>query len=251
LAAGVDLTAVARRLLNIEVNTIIRDNMTAEPMPPAPHALLDIAGQYAQELCALGVDLQAYFAPQAGDPPTVVPGWRPSPASVSDRLTISPETFDRLRWASKWALGAAARPAPLPATKRVLLDRIVNNGDAIKEMFKRFDASFRTQFLGKTRTELVDVAIVPATYAIATDDLILLQKMWDIGLEEIVAQTVVHVTGDVTTRVQAALCGAGSEPIFAIHRQSIDVSVTCWKSLLDAVKEIAGTAVGALLGGRR
>jgi hypothetical protein len=251
MAAGLDLTAVARRLLNIEVNTIVRDNMTAEPMPPAPHALLDIAGQYAQELCALGVDLQAYFAPQAGDPATVVPGWAPSPASVSDLLTISPDTFDRLRWAAKWALGAAARPAPLPAAKRVLLDRIINNGDAIKEMFKRFDASFNTPFLGKTRAALVDVAIVPATYAIATDDLILLQKMWDIGLEEIVAQTVVHVTGDVTTRVQEALCGAGSEAIFSIHRQSIDVSVNCWKSLLDAVKEIAGTAVGALLGGRR
>jgi len=250
MAAGFDLTAVARRLLNIEVNTIIRDNMTAEPMPLAPHALLDIAGEYAQELCTLGVDLQAYFAPQAGDPATVVPGWTVFSASVSDRLTISPATFDRLRWAAKWALGAA-RLTPLPAAKRVLLDRIINNGDAIKEMFKRFDASFNKQFLDKTRADLVGVSIEAGTYAIPTDDLILLQKIWDIGLEEIIAQTVVHVTGDVTTRVREALFGAGSEAIFSIHRQSIDVSVNCWKSLLDAVREIAGTAVGALLGGRR
>src|SRR5713226_4668681 len=103
MAAGFDLTAVARRLLNIEVNTIVRDNMTGEPMPSVPHALLDIADEYARELCALGVDLQNYFDPQAGDPATIVPGWVAAAASVSDRLTISSETFDRLRWAAKWA----------------------------------------------------------------------------------------------------------------------------------------------------
>jgi hypothetical protein len=43
MALTIDLTRTARSLLNIEVNTILRDNMTAEEMPPAPHALLDIA----------------------------------------------------------------------------------------------------------------------------------------------------------------------------------------------------------------
>ena len=79
-------------------------------------------------------------------------------------------------------------------------------------------------------------------------DLSLLQKIWDLGVEEIVAQTVVHVTGDVTTRVQEAFRNSGSEPLFGIHRQSVDVSVACWKNLLDAVREIAGATVGALLG---
>jgi hypothetical protein len=62
-------------------------------------------------------------------------------------------------------------------------------------------------------------------------------------------QTIVHVTGDITTRVQEALRNPGSETLFTIHRQSIDVSVARWKDLLDAVKEIAGAAIGVLLGG--
>jgi hypothetical protein len=33
MAAGFDLTGTARSLLNIEANTIVRDNTTAEPMP--------------------------------------------------------------------------------------------------------------------------------------------------------------------------------------------------------------------------
>ena len=250
MAIGFDLTRTARSLLNIEVNTIVRDNMTAEQMPPVPHSLLDIAQGYSDALSAVGVDMPGYFAAGAGDPSQVAPGWVVPPAgSVGGALTVAAETFDRLRWAAQWALGsndpAAAR---ISAAMRVLLDRIVNNCDTIKEMFKRFDPSLR-QFYDKTRTDLVAMTIRPNSYAISPDDLIQLQKMWDIGIEQIVAQTVVHVTGDVTTRVQEALRGPGSEPLFSIHRQSIDVSVARWKDLLDAVREIAGTTVSMLLGG--
>jgi hypothetical protein len=250
MAIGLDLTRTARSLLNIEVNTIVRDNMTADQMPPAPHALLDLAGWYADALCSVGVDLAAYFATPFGDPPPTAPTWTPPPGgSVGPGLTVSSETFARLRWAAQWALGsndpAAARIA---GSMRVLLNRIENNCDTIKEMFKHFDASFQ-QFIGKTRADLVAMTISPKGFAISPDDLIPLQKMWDIGLEQIMLQTVVHVTGDVTTRVQEALRNPGSESLFSIHRQSIDVSVARWKDLLDAVKEIAGAAVGVLLGG--
>lgn len=249
MASGFDLTATARSLLNIEVNTIVRDNMTGEPMPPAPHALLDIAGEYAAVLCELGIDLPSYFRQGAGDPAAIIPAWLDAPTSVSDDLTVSADTFDRLRWAAKWA-GTTQTPlaARITPSKGVLLGRIINNSDAIKEMFKRFDPSMQ-QFAGKTRAQLLETPLQPSSYVIAPDDLIRLQKMWDIGVEEIVAQTVVHVTGDVTTRVQEALRSPGSETVFAIHRQSIDVSVACWKYMLDAVREIAGAAIRVVLRG--
>jgi hypothetical protein len=245
MPSRLDLTATARSLLNLEINTIVRDNMTGEPMPPVPHALLDIARDYADIVCALGVDLPRYFQPEAGDPSQIEPGWLDPLGSVSDVLTVSAETFDRIRWAAKWA--RAARDVRISPSKRILLDRIVNSADAIKEMFKRFGPSMN-QFIGKTRAQLGAMTIQPGSYVIDPNDLIRLQKIWDIGVEEIVAQTIVHVTGDVTTRVQDALRGQGSETLFAIHRQSIDVSITSWKSLLDAVREIAGAAVRVLLG---
>jgi hypothetical protein len=245
--ASFDLTETARSLLTMEANTIVRDNMTGEPMPPLPHALLDIAGDYASLLCAIGVDLPAYFATPRPDPVTFDPGLVDNAGSADD-LTVSIDTFDRLRWAAKHALGAR-NPRITPA-RRILLDRIVNNSDAIKEMFKRFDASL-DQFKDKTRAELVAMTIRRSSYAIPVDDLIQLQKMWDIGMEEIVAQTIVHITGDITTRVQSRLGQPGSEALFAIHRQSIDVSVACWRYLLDVIREIAGTTIQALIGRSR
>jgi hypothetical protein len=246
--ASFDLTETARSLLTMEANTIVRDNMTGEPMPPLPHALLDIAGEYASLLCALGVDLRASFTPPLRDPAKFPPELVDSAESVSDLLTVSADTFDRLRWAAKHALGAR-NPRITPA-KRVLLDRIVNNSDAIKEMFKRFDTSL-DQFKDKSRAELVAMTIRRNSYAVPVDDLIQLQKMWDIGLEEIVAQTIVHITGDITTRIQSRVGQPGSEALFAIHRQSIDVSVACWRYLLDVIREIAGTTIQALIGRTR
>lgn len=246
--SGFDLTGTARSLLNIEVNTILRDNMTAEPMPPLPHALLDIAGEYARALCALGVDLPAYFATPLADPSTIAHGWLDNPGSVSDVLTVSADTFDRLRWAAKNANQAQGpQAARITPAKRALLDRIVNNCDAIKEAFKRFGPS-TAPFIGRTRQQLVGMPIQRGSYVVQVDDLIMLQKMWDIGVEEIVAQTIVHVTGDITTRVQQALSRPASQPLFAIHRQSVDVSVACWHYLLDVIREIAGATVRTLLG---
>ena len=252
MASGFDLTRTARSLLNIEVNTIVRDNMTAEQMPPAPHALLDIAQNYADTLSEFGVDMPAYCEDPAMDPARAPPSWVPAPAgSIGAKLTVSPDTFNRLRWAAQWTSmsnnPAAARLSP---AQRVLLDRIVNNSDTIKEMFKSFDQRFIQQFFGKTRSDLAGAKIEPNSYSVTPDDLIDLQKIWDIGVEEIVAQTVVFVNGAITTRVQQALRGPGSEALFSIHRQSIDVSVSCWRYLLDAVREIAGDAVRVLLGGK-
>jgi hypothetical protein len=244
MASSLDLAGTARSLLNIEANTIIRDNMTAEPMPPVPHALLDLASQYSQVLCGLRVDLRAYFAVPLDGLADTAPAWVPNPSELSDLVTVSADTFDRLRWAAKHAM----RPGVATASSdRVLLDRIVNNCDAIKEMFKRFGAAI-APYRDKSREQLTELAVSHAADAINVDDLVVLQKMWDIGTETIVAQTIVRVTGDVTTRVQRELTLPGGESLFAIHRQTVDVSISCWRNLVRVVSEIAGNALRALLG---
>ncbi len=249
MSSGFDLSETARRLLNIEVNTILRDNMTAEPMPPLPHALLDIAHEYADAICDLGLDLGAFFGADLAALPTIAPPWlEPATAFSGDQLVVSKETFDRLRWAAD-AVGrtAARRAVRLSVGQLNLSDRIQNNCDAIKLMFPRFGAAM-APFLGKNRGDVLAIPPPAGGIQVGVDDMIALQKMWDIGTEEIVAQTVVHLSGDVTARVRASLVGPGSENLFAIHRQSIDVSIKSWQYLLDAVREIAGATVRVLLG---
>lgn len=50
-------------LLNVEVNTIVKQSMTAEKMPALPFALLDIVAEFAHVLADAGIDLRPYLQP--------------------------------------------------------------------------------------------------------------------------------------------------------------------------------------------
>jgi hypothetical protein len=54
-------------LLTVEVNTIVKDSMTAHKMPSLPFALLDILEHYARALVRFGVELGPYLAPSSDD----------------------------------------------------------------------------------------------------------------------------------------------------------------------------------------
>jgi hypothetical protein len=58
-----DLKGILGDLLTLEVNTIIKDGMTANKMPPLPFALLDIASDYGAALAERRVNVSLYFAP--------------------------------------------------------------------------------------------------------------------------------------------------------------------------------------------
>jgi hypothetical protein len=248
MADGFDLVGAARSLLNIEVNTIVRDTMTAELAPPAPHAILDIAGEYALELTGIGVDLGSFFA-KGAEPETVAVAWVADPDFDSALLTVSVETFDALRWAAKKANANRGPKADrIDSYHWGILQRICNNGDTVKEILKRLIDTELKAYKGLNRAALVGMPIQKKDYALPVEDLLSLQKIWDVGTEIIVAQTVVHITGDVMTRVQDQLRTPQGQALFGIHQQSVDVSVSSWRFLLDAIGQIAGKVVADLFG---
>jgi hypothetical protein len=59
-----------------------------------------------------------------------------------------------------------------------------------------------------------------------------IQKIWEIGLEEIVMQTVVQIDGDVTTRVVPRYASSDHHFLYQIHRDSVSVSMRYWKDLV-------------------
>lgn len=242
------LRELARNLLSLEVNTILKENITAERMPAVGHTLIDIAGEYSRFLCEVGYDLDPYFTRGPVDASAVVSGWRQTRAFDSAALTISVETFDRLRWAAKAAgATAAAAPGGLTAVQTSILDRICNNADTLKEILKRPDAA-KAIPLGATRADLLarrnDDANTQADLAV--EDLLALRKIWEVGTEEVVAQTVIHLDGDVVTRVRDLSRQPGGDVLLDVHRQSVDVAVSSWRYLLEVLGHIAGTAADAL-----
>jgi hypothetical protein len=86
---------------------------------------------------------------------------------------------------------------------------------------------------------------------LAPADAMVLRKAWEMGVAIVACQTVVHLDGDVVTRLNRdfEMNGATAETALSLHRQSVEVSMGQWRALFRIVADIAGTAVSALLPG--
>lgn len=265
---------IVHDLLNLEINTIVKKNMTAQKMPSTPHVLLDIANDYLQYMINLGLDPTPYWAttteggvelrhiPKRNDPEgRRVKLWIGTPPPFdTTQLRNGEEDFGHLRWL---AVGLAINPdfagrlsaQKLPVELQVL-QRITRNCDEIREMVrclveKSSEKDAWAQFLGKGRRDVIQaIRSCGSPPVLNVVDSTKLRKIREIGTEHVVLQTVIQVDGDVISRVHDDLASAESKLLFEIHLHSIKTSVESWRFLVDLVAKLAGRTVDTLVGGR-
>lgn len=242
---------IGRDLLSIEVNTIEKPNLTALKMPVLPHALLDIAETYIGMLTQK-LDLTSFW----DLPRQLRPEWHPEFNRCDEKvewrrfkIATGPETFDKLRWVAARSMAADdAVPEDLRRFKpseRVILYRIRRNCDQLKNIIYDLqkENSWRVWLDEKnTRLNLLKedmryqkIDRLPVDYATA------LRKIWDMGVENVLMQTIIQIDGDVITRIQAGMEATKQELILNVHQCGIDVSLKHWKTLFDIVKQIVGS----------
>lgn len=247
---------IGRDLLNIEVNTIEKRNLTARKMPVLPHALLDIAETYLEKLTEK-LDLESFWKLQRKDRPNWHTQFRSEGSEIkwaNLQVDTGAETFDKLRWAATIALWT---DAGLPEDKkhfddseRVILYRIRRNCDQLKHIIYDLKKPGQTQkdnpwkiwLDNKTRLNLLEKKLrylpmgkMPVDYSIAV------RKMWDVGVENVLMQTIIQIDGDVITRIQSDIDEDKRKSMLDVHQRSVDVSLSHWRTMLDIVKQIAGS----------
>ena len=235
-------------LLNIEVSIILKPGMTARKMPEPPHALLDVIGDYDTFLCVAGNLLNGTWLPSEADPVQVRPSVEPSdtkkphPRTGWDgRLTtplmvdsvddvVSVETFDELRERAVEAEAvyrhAIGRGLIERDDKGVILKRIFRNCDQIKGILSR-EAVAAALGDGIGRDASPSSGVLP----LASDELITLRKIWEVGTETVVMQSVAQLDGDIITRIQHGRESATDQAIHELHRQSLASALQHWKFL--------------------
>lgn len=243
-------TLLGQSLLRLEINTIIKDGMTGEPMPPLPHALLDLALQYLETLGRHGLALDATVA-----------GWTLADGARATRYRearplIAP-TFERFGDIRDGALALlAARAEALAGPDRAVVERIVECCEAIQDVIKRLPRDgLLWQHLALTRAALT--APEPGTgkprrlgpYDISPVQLLRLRKLWDIGTETIVAQTSISLGGDVVVRVSPMLTRPENQLLLAIHREAVATSTAYWKDLLATAVSLVSAGARLVMGG--
>lgn len=245
---------LARDLVTLEINTIIKNNMTAERMPSVPNALLDIAREYLAAFVTMRVEVGGVFGHEPSDarPWHAAPIRRVPPDATDARFFVLPETvgfgrlFECLRWAAKNTRHhSTADDRPIRGEELLLLGRIETNADTLRSLLDRYEG------LRNTQVSLEDIRSDRARffppYELTTRDFLIIRKVWEIGVERVVAQTSIQLDGDVVTRIAADVTADRdrADQILKIHRQGIETGVGNWRAIMDAAVAVVRGVTGS------
>jgi hypothetical protein len=174
------------------------------------------------------------------------------------------DTFDKLRWLADLMLGrieqARARKAQPPYRLSPgdtnLLRRIRGNCDQIKAILERLRtdpawlpylwdeppatiAQQRPTGRGKNRYGVISAESPTKDLPrLDGDDATRIRKIWEIGAEHIVAQTLIQIDGDVITYIQDGLTDQQIQSVLLLQRAGVDTGVRYWKTLLDVAERL-------------
>lgn len=246
-------------LLNLEINVIVKEGMTARKMPDPLQAFLEIAETYENLLGGFADTVALTWQERMPIPAirvlspedaSALGAERPPRVDESGMLTslfsgpvvtgqvVSATTFKHLRW---WAIEMAAvarvvmadddwsHPEKLDG-KCVLFKRINRNSEKLEETLRNLER---------------DNVVGPAMQ-LSTDQLVNLRKIWEVGTETVVMQTVIQLDGDIITRIQPGPA-TSSKAIQDLHRQSVDSAVKNWQFLGQTLAHILGSVLKKFL----
>jgi hypothetical protein len=235
---------IARNLLNLEVNTILCDGITAEKMPGVAEALTDIAQRYQRFLRNRISELQLEGVDVRG----ALPGLTNNGANVgfADWQIRSADlaTFEALHRAAQCCI-TALHHQPLPGwgSNEIILDRIRGNAEQIKAIYRDSGQADVPAAAGNIdiRGSLDSPPAGAPGIRASQSEVVLVRKIWEICTETIAMQTVILIDGDVFNRVQSGWEVDTEQALHALHRQAVETSVSQWTSLFRIAAELIGS----------
>lgn len=248
---------LAEDLLTLEVNTIVKADMSACKMPSnRREALLEIAKDYHYKL----VDLQCR-EPIIWDSAGVMAflelreravfGIQDSSAILKTLSNDDPERqvvkekimmLGRIQSQSEQLVSMFIHLAhqneknfDLNAYRESMVERMANLDDFAPHDEKSYSWN---NDLPRGQMQLVDDLELSAT------QISLIRKIWEIGTERVVLQTLIHADGDITTRIAERFVHTPNQALFNIHQEAVQRSVGFWSHLVDTIGKLASSFLG-------
>ena len=243
------LKHTARDLTTLEINTIVKHSMTARKMPPLGHAILDIAAAYTDKLqVSLQIPLATPFIEEdlRDGVVTNVEHWKQEWLERSS-LKCDDNTFRCLRRAAYRILEDCRE---LEDRDRVIVERIKRNADQLRALIRSLEIRLRSPtksndtFLRCNRRQLVERETKLGRHLqphLHPDEMALVRKIWDIGVEEVVMQSTVSLSGDVINRIQSGLEPQEAATLLEFHREGIVSGTRMWKLIAETLVSMTGS----------
>ncbi len=244
--------------------------MTARKMPAPGHALLDIIGDYDKFLSWVANSVKDHWDPEE-TPVQVRPSDEPRPGTTQPHATsphrntdpdgklrqplrvesvgdvVAEATFDELRERAVeaeavWRYVVTQDEGIAEDATGSILRRVYRNCDQIKGLMRGEAVHKRLseQTVSRDSTEAAELPL-------SADEMITLRKVWEIGVETVVMQTVVQLDGDIVTRIQTGRETAANKSIHDLHRQSVESALAHWQFLGKTLAEFLTSTLRGFL----
>jgi hypothetical protein len=244
-------------LTHLEINTIIKDEMSGTKAPSSPRLLLySLASTYYRKLILLGEKYVEYLGPLPDGVNNLFRG-------VEVNLGSGYESFHELSHrAESAALMLKQNKALLPLPENevnsdiMMLKRIETISNDVRSILKMVDTIKGEPVEGRDtyKFDLKDTISTfrtmrsrdAETFELDLDlrQLMVIKKANDIGIEKVVLQTVIGMDGDLTTRISGSFADHPNTFINALHHEAIGISVDFWKTLINVVVELGKNFAG-------
>lgn len=235
-----NLRHIANDLTNLEINTIVKQDLTARKMPGPPLAVLEVAEGYRHWLQRQFTVMEVTPGlPTPLDDPDYLAGRREALRQhIADGKTLDEKAL---------AQGVAIFQILYEAGKRLIEDPPVLKvlqGDGRDAIATRIiDSSL---VLKRLLTQYSTLAAAAGGWEpdLPQRDAVALRKIWEIGVQSVKMQTIIQLDGDVLTYVQESVARDPDNPVHRLHHESVGIAINSWRFLVETlgrmIKHLAG-----------
>ncbi len=264
-------------LTHLEINTIIKDEMSASKAPASPRLILhDLSEKFHLKLVSLGKKYFEFIG-KAGEKPEFL--FRGEPIFIGCAFNSFRELSQRAQAANillteKFDLVKNHFPLDEVNADMKMFLRIRAISDDVRSILKIVDTVYgeprfiikdeptdtnKNKPIVKIETyKFDDPEVIKNFRALNNEEakkldlkldlrqLLLIKKANDIGTEKVVLQTIIGIDGDITTRISQAFADKPVTFINNIHNEAIGISVKFWESLVNVVVKLGQTILSTV-----
>ncbi len=231
------LRRIAHDLTNLEVNTIVKKDLTARKMPPPPLAMVEVAKGYLtwlEDKKAPSLTLCRDDLHEIGGKLRQAVDDGGAASYAPDLISQGKHVFEMLRDAAKALTDDEAAMKKLRADGHdAIAVRILDSSHVLLGLVERYGKDQSAE--GAPKGELV------------SGDMVALRKIWEVGVQSVKMQTIIQLDGDVITYVQESVAKNADDPVHKIHSENVKIAMDSWRFLVSTVGKMAGRLINIVI----
>lgn len=234
------LRRIANDLTKLEINTIMNDQLSGRKLPGLEEAFLDIAIDYTKWLAdnvgSNALPNQAELERLRSEIRQHI-GQNISTKEIASKYEASgKQILEKIKSAAQATVDDEEVMAALAKeSKDVIPNRIVENITILIDLLERYQQGSGDGLSAE----------------LAASDALALRKIWEIGTQVVLMQTVIQLDGDVITYIRNRNV-ASDAMLQRLHQSSVQTATDSWQFLVKTVGSAASNLVGVFVpGGRR